>query len=71
MDLLHNNKGDLNMKQIKWLFLLFAILACACMVGIGISIAERSNIGIITCIVATVAVFGIGFSSKKKLLGDQ
>lgn len=59
------------MKQIKWLFLLFAILAAACMVGIGISIAERSVIGIILCILATVAVFGIGFSSKKKLLGNQ
>ncbi len=64
------NKGELSMFQIKWLFLLFAFLACACMVGIGISIAERSIIGIILCILATVAVFGIGFSSKKKLLGD-
>ena len=59
------------MKQIKWLFLLFSILAATCIVGIGIFIAERSIVGIVFCILATIAVFGIGFSTKKKLLGEQ
>jgi hypothetical protein len=56
------------MKQIKWLFLLLAIVAAACMAGIGISIAERSILGILISIIATIAVFGIGFSLKSKLL---
>lgn len=56
------------MKQIKWLFLLFAIIAAACIAGIGIAVAERSIIGIIACIFATVGAFGLGFSFKKKLL---
>lgn len=57
--------------KIKWLFLLFAILAAACIAGIGIAVAERSILGIIGCIIATIASFGLGFSMKKKLLGGQ
>jgi hypothetical protein len=59
------------MKQIKWLFLLFAIVAAACIAGIGIAIAERSVLGIIACMIATVCAFGLGFSFKKKLLSQQ
>ncbi|WP_318504942.1 DUF5325 family protein [Bacillus sp. T3] len=59
------------MKQIKWLFLLFAIIAAACIAGIGIAVAERSIIGIIACIIATVGAFGLGFSFKKKLLSQH
>jgi hypothetical protein len=35
--------------------------------GIGISIAERSWIGILACIVALVFVMGFGFKTKKKM----
>ncbi|MGJ7923108.1 DUF5325 family protein [Neobacillus sp. LXY-4] len=56
------------MKQIKWLFLLFAIMAAACIAGIGISIAEGSVIGALASTIATVAAFGLGFSFKRKLL---
>lgn len=59
------------MKQIKWVFLLFAIMTAACIVGIGIAIAEKSMIGILLCIIATVASFGLGFSLKRKLLSNQ
>lgn len=59
------------MKQIKWIFLFFAIIAAASMMGIGIAIAERSILGIILSTIAVVAVFGFGFSFKSKLLGDQ
>jgi hypothetical protein len=56
------------MKQIKWVFLLIAIAATGCIMGIGIAIAERSIFGILACIIATMAVFGLGFSLKRKLL---
>jgi hypothetical protein len=59
------------MKQIKWVFLLFAIMTAACMIGIGIAIAEKSIIGILLCIIGTVASFGLGFSLKRKLLSNQ
>ncbi len=59
------------MKQIKWVFLLLAIMTAACMLGIGIAIAEKSMIGILLGILATVASFGLGFSLKRKLLSNQ
>jgi hypothetical protein len=56
------------LKQIKWLFLVLAVIAASCMIGVGIAVAQRSMIGIISFIVATVACFGIGFTLKSKLL---
>lgn len=55
------------MKKIKSLFLLFALVATSCIVGIGISVAERSIIGIISCILLFILVMGIGFITKKKM----
>ena len=55
------------MKRIKLLFLLFALIATACIIGIGISVAERSIIGIITCILLLILIMGIGFITKKKM----
>jgi Family of unknown function (DUF5325) len=55
------------MKKIKSLFLLFAIVATSCIMGIGISVAERSIIGIISCILLFILVMGIGFITKKKM----
>ncbi|WP_248278513.1 YlaF family protein [Bacillus sp. DNRA2] len=57
--------------NIKWLFLLFAIVTAACIAGIGIAVAERSILGIVGCTIATIASFGLGFSMKKKLLKEQ
>jgi|1186.fasta_scaffold105425_1 hypothetical protein len=55
------------MKKIKSLFLLFALVATSCIMGIGISVAERSIIGIISCILLFILVMGIGFIAKKKM----
>lgn len=55
------------MKKIESLFLLFALVATSCIVGIGISVAERSIIGIISCILLFILVMGIGFITKKKM----
>lgn len=55
------------MKNIKWPMLFFAIAAAACMMGIGVSIAERSPIGIGSCIAALFVVMGLGFKTKRKM----
>lgn len=55
------------MKKIKWVFLLFAIMAAACMVGFAIAIAERSIIGMLACTLLLVFVMGMGFMKKKKM----
>ncbi|RFU71126.1 hypothetical protein D0469_04085 [Peribacillus saganii] len=53
--------------NIKWNFLLLAFLAAASMAGIGISVGERSLIGIIICILALIGIMGYGFATKKKM----
>ncbi|MDQ0215188.1 hypothetical protein J2S13_001588 [Oikeobacillus pervagus] len=55
------------MKEIKWVFLLFAVAAAMSIIGIGIAIAERSTIGIIACIIALFVIMGQGFKTKKKM----
>jgi hypothetical protein len=54
------------MKQIKWIFVLFAVLAAVSIMGIGVAIGEESIIGVIGCILAFVAVMGFGFKTKAK-----
>jgi hypothetical protein len=56
------------MKQIKWIFILFALFATASMMGIGIAIAERSIVGILFSVISLLIVMGTGFSLKKKFL---
>ncbi|PLS16538.1 hypothetical protein CVD28_15755 [Bacillus sp. M6-12] len=53
--------------NIKWNFLFLAFLAAASMAGIGISVGERSTIGIIVSIIALNAIMGYGFAAKKKM----
>lgn len=55
------------MKQIKWIFLIYAILAAASIMGIGFAIAEESFIGAVGCIVALILIMGLGFKRKRKL----
>ncbi|QQZ08083.1 YlaF family protein [Heyndrickxia vini] len=55
------------MKDIKWIFILFATLAAASMIGIGVAIGERSIIGIILCILVLILVMGYGFKTKAKM----
>jgi arginine exporter protein ArgO len=55
------------MKRVKWPLLFYAILAAASIIGIGIAIAEKSLIGVISCIVAVIFIMGMGFKTKKRL----
>jgi len=53
-------------KDIKWVFLLYAIGAAVMMMGIGVAIGESSIIGILCCIVLLMIILGFGFKTKKK-----
>lgn len=53
--------------KIKWDFLTLALLATISIGSIGVSIAEKSWIGIVVAIVLLTAIMGFGFSRKKKL----
>ena len=53
--------------KIKWNFLVLSILATISIGSIGVSIAEKSWIGIVVAIVLLCAIMGFGFSMKKKL----
>ncbi|MBM7647270.1 hypothetical protein JOC78_000191 [Bacillus ectoiniformans] len=55
------------MKEIKWIFLFFAIAAAACMIGMGIAIGQESMIGLIACILLLVGVMGYGFATKARM----
>ncbi|PKR87144.1 YlaF family protein [Heyndrickxia camelliae] len=54
------------MKDIKWIFLLYAICAALSMMGIGVAIGESSIIGIVISIVFLMLFLGLGFKTKKK-----
>ncbi|WP_066066366.1 DUF5325 family protein [Neobacillus soli] len=55
------------MNKVKWPLLVYAILAAASIIGIGIAISERSLIGAIGCIIAIVVIMGMGFTTKRKM----
>jgi len=55
------------MKEGKWIFLVLATLGAIFMVMIGFAIGAKSSIGIILSILGVIAVFGIGFTQKKKM----
>jgi hypothetical protein len=56
--------------QIKWIFIVYSILAACCIMGIGVAIGEKSVIGIIGCILAVMFVMGMGFKTKAKMRAD-
>jgi len=58
------------MKQIKWIFLFYSVLAAASIMGIGVAISEKSILGAVGCIVAVVLIMGIGFKTKAKMRGN-
>jgi arginine exporter protein ArgO len=60
-------KGNEKMKKVKWPLLVYAILAAACIMGIGIAIGEKSIIGALCCIVAIIVIMGMGFKTKRKM----
>ncbi|MEC2308316.1 YlaF family protein [Bacillus atrophaeus] len=55
------------MKKIKWVLLLFAFAAVFSIMLIGVSIAEKSALGIIGSILLVCAIMGSGFTLKRKM----
>jgi hypothetical protein len=55
------------MKSIKWIFVVYSVLAAASIMGIGIAISEKSILGACSCIIAVVLIMGIGFKTKAKM----
>lgn len=55
------------MNKIKWVFVVYAVLAAACIMGIGVAIGEKSIFGVVGCIIAVIVVMGMGFKTKAKL----
>lgn len=55
------------MKKVKWSLLVYAILAAASIMGIGVAISEKSIIGALGCIVAIIVIMGMGFKTKRKM----
>ncbi|WP_050179603.1 YlaF family protein [Domibacillus robiginosus] len=55
------------MSNIKWPFLGLAVLAAACLMGIGVAIGEQSWIGALFSVIILLGVMGFGFSYKAKL----
>ncbi|MDP4103398.1 MAG: YlaF family protein [Bacillota bacterium] len=55
------------MKQIKWVFLIYAILSAASIIGIGVAVAEKSIIGTISCLIALTLIMGLGFKRKAQM----
>lgn len=55
------------MQKIKWVFLVYSILAASSIMGIGITIAEKSIVGTIGCLVALIVIMGLGFKTKRKM----
>jgi len=63
-------RGD-NVKDIKWNFLIMALLATASISFIGIAIAEKSIFGAVISLIVLCGIMGYGFSQKKKLRNAQ
>jgi len=55
------------MKSIQPIFLLFAVLAAACIMSIGIFIAERSILGVFGSVIVLIVIMGVGFTVKRNM----
>jgi Family of unknown function (DUF5325) len=54
------------MKNIKWIFVLFAVLAALSIMGFGIAISAKSLVIAILSLIILIVVMGLGFTTKKK-----
>lgn len=54
------------MNRYQMVTLALAFLVTACLIGVGISIGEKSPLGILGCIVVAFSLMGFGFSYKRK-----
>ncbi len=59
------------MKNGNGIFILYAFAAVLAMTGVGIAVGERNLAGIFLSIVVLIAVFGMGFKTKKKFREAQ
>jgi high-affinity Fe2+/Pb2+ permease len=55
------------MNNIKWIFILYAVLTAIFIMGIGVAIGVQSILGVIGCIIAVIVVMGLGFKAKAKM----
>lgn len=55
------------MEKIKWIFVVYAVLAASSIMGIGISIGEKSILGAVVSIILVVFIMGMGFKTKAKM----
>ncbi len=54
------------MKDIKWIFVMYALLAALSIMGIGVAISFSSFLIAFISIAALFVVMGFGFKTKKK-----
>ncbi|MEG9296504.1 YlaF family protein [Mangrovibacillus sp. Mu-81] len=54
------------MGNIKWIFVLFSILAAVSLMGIAISISLKSPLLALGSLLALVIIMGFGFTTKKR-----
>lgn len=54
------------MNRYQLVTLALALSVTACLIGVGISIGEKSILGIIGCFVVAFTLMGFGFSYKRK-----
>jgi hypothetical protein len=64
MEEIHIQEGT--MENIKWIFVLFSILAAVSLMGIAISISLKSPLLALGSLLALVVIMGFGFTTKKK-----
>lgn len=54
------------MGNIKWIFVLFSLLAAISLMGIAISISLKSILLALGSFIALIVVMGFGFKTKKR-----
>ncbi|QSF98434.1 hypothetical protein DI291_08585 [Bacillus paralicheniformis] len=55
------------MKQIKWIFSLFALAAVISIMMIGVAVAEKSAAGVAIAVAILIVIMGSGFTLKKRM----
>jgi hypothetical protein len=55
------------MKNIKWIFVAYSVLAAAAIMGIGVAISAKSILGAIGSIFLVILIMGLGFKTKAKM----
>jgi len=58
--------GGIFLKNIKWIFVFYAIAAVASMCAIGVAVGMSSPTIAIIAILALILIMGNGFKTKKK-----